>query len=90
MNNKLSPKERKYLELIKSLPCSICSQAAPSEAHHVKQHKQYIAIPLCYDCHRGSFLGWHGQKKSWQIHKMDELDALNETIRKLFELGSLG
>ena len=28
-------------------------------------------------------MGWHGQKRMWAIKKMDELDALNETIRNL-------
>jgi hypothetical protein len=30
-------------------------------------------------------LGWHGQKRAWSIQKMDEIDALNETIRRLCE-----
>ena len=28
-------------------------------------------------------MGWHGQKRMWAIKKMDELDALNKTIRNL-------
>ena len=32
-------------------------------------------------------MGWHGQKRAWKIRKMNELDALNETIRKLIEDG---
>jgi hypothetical protein len=32
-------------------------------------------------------MGWHGQKRAWAIRKMDELDALNETIRRLIEDG---
>jgi len=30
-------------------------------------------------------MGWHGQKRAWSIRKMLEIDALNETIRKLCE-----
>jgi hypothetical protein len=30
-------------------------------------------------------LGWHGQKRMWAIKKMDELDALNVTIKRLME-----
>jgi hypothetical protein len=26
--------------------------------------------------------GWHGTKALWRIKKIDELDVLNETIRK--------
>lgn len=86
MNNKLSKKEREHLLKIKSLSCSVCDAPAPSDAHHIKQHKQYLCIPLCKDCHQGSFNGWHGQKRIWAIKKMDELDALNETIKRLQEL----
>jgi len=28
-------------------------------------------------------MGWHGQKRAWAIAKMDELDALNETIKNV-------
>jgi hypothetical protein len=30
-------------------------------------------------------LGWHGQKRAWSIAKMDQIEALNETIRRLCE-----
>ena len=32
-------------------------------------------------------MGWHGQKRAWAIRKMNELDALNVTIRRLIEDG---
>jgi hypothetical protein len=28
-------------------------------------------------------MGWHGQKRAWAVRKLDELDALNETIKAL-------
>ena len=83
MNNKLTPKEREHLARIKELPCSLCDAPGPSEAHHVRQHSQYLCIPLCESCHRGPLMGLHGQKRMWAIQKMDEMDCLNETIRKL-------
>jgi hypothetical protein len=85
MNNKLNNKERLHLAQVKSLPCSVCDASGPSEAHHVKQGFQYICIALCPDCHTNSVLGWHGQKRMWHIKKMDELDALNITIKRLLE-----
>jgi hypothetical protein len=30
-------------------------------------------------------MGWHGQRRAWAIAKMDELDALDITIRRLRE-----
>ena len=85
LNNKLNAKERLHLARVKGLSCSVCDAPAPSEAHHFKQGLQYTCIALCVDCHRNPILGWHGQKRAWAIHKMDEIDALNETIRKLCE-----
>lgn len=32
-------------------------------------------------------MGWHGEKRAWKIRKVDELDALNVTIRRLLEDG---
>ena len=83
MNNKLNAAERRHLQRVKSLPCSVCNAPPPSSAHHVKQHQQYTAVALCYDCHQGSFNGIHGQRRMWAIKKMDELDALNVTIQRL-------
>ena len=84
MNNKLTARQRAHLALVKELPCSVCDAPAPSEAHHVKQHRQYTCIALCYECHRG-YNGIHGTKAFWRIRKMDELDALDVTIRRLFD-----
>jgi hypothetical protein len=88
MNNKLNAKERLHLARVKSLPCSVCDALRPSEAHHYKQGLQYTCIALCPDCHTNSILGWHGQKRMWHIKKMDEIDALNITIKRLFEYQS--
>lgn len=85
MNNKLTAKERLHLGRVKELPCSVCNQPGPSEAHHVKQGNQWTCIALCESCHRGSLMGLHGQKRAWAINKMDELDALNVTVMRLLE-----
>jgi len=87
LNNKLTAAERKHLARVKSLPCSVCNAPPPSSAHHVKQHQQYTAVALCYDCHQGSMMGWHGNRRAWAIRKMDELDALNVTIQRLLTDG---
>lgn len=91
MNNKLNPKERKYIGTLKeNLPCSICDAPPPSEFHHTKQGNQFTGAILCVSCHRGSILGWHGEKRAWAIRKMDENDALNVTIRRAWEFQTLG
>jgi len=86
MNNTLTAKEKAYVGLVKELPCSVCNAEGPSDAHHVKQHRQYTVVALCKDCHQGSFNGWHGQKRMWSVMKMDEQDALNVTIERVVAL----
>ncbi len=85
MNNQLNTREREHLARVKELPCSVCDASGPSEAHHMKQHRQYTCIALCESCHRGALMGLHGQRRAWAIHKMDEADALNVTIQRLME-----
>lgn len=85
MNNKLTEKERRHLYKIKEMSCSVCDAPGPSDAHHIAQKHQYLCIPLCKDCHQGSFNGIHGQKRAWIQRKMDESDALNITIKRLME-----
>lgn len=82
MNNRLNAAERKHLAAVKSLPCSVCDAPGPSEAHHCKQGYQYTCIALCTECHRGRE-GWHGTKAIWNVYKMDELKALNITLKRL-------
>lgn len=83
MNNKLTATERLHLAKVKDMPCGVCGQAGPSDAHHVEQHMQYLCIPLCKDCHQGSHNGIHGRRSIWNVMKKNELSVLNETIRRL-------
>ena len=83
MLNKLNNKERRHLAAVKELDCVVCNAPGGSEAHHIKQGLQYTCVALCADCHRGAENGIHGRRRMWAVMKMDELDALNETIRRL-------
>lgn len=83
MLNRLTDKERAHLAAVKELPCSVCDLPGHSEAHHIEQRQQYTCVALCESCHRGSLMGWHGQRRMWAIKKMSELDALNVTVRRL-------
>ena len=86
VNNNLTAKEKAYVGLVKELPCSVCDAEGPSDAHHIKQHNQYTVVALCKSCHQGSKMGWHGEKRAWAIAKMEPIDALNVTIRRVMEL----
>jgi hypothetical protein len=86
--NKAKPtvEEGRYIALVARLPCSVCDAAGPSEVHEPKQGSWFLSIALCHDCHQGAFAGWHGQKRAWLLRKMDELDALAVTIRRIAAL----
>jgi hypothetical protein len=79
----LTAAEREHLARVKQLPCSVCDAPGPSDAHHIKQGQHHTCVALCKDCHQGSMLGWHGQRRAWAVRKMDELDALSVTISRL-------
>ena len=88
MNNKLTAAEREHLQRIKEMRCGVCDAAGPSDAHHIRQGLQYTCIPLCKDCHQGSFNGIHGQARIWSVYKKDVMTVLNDTIKKLTETSS--
>ena len=83
MNNVLTANERKHFARVKELPCSVCDAEGPSDAHHIKQKQTYTCVALCRDCHIGPIMGWHGQRVAWKVRKLDELDALCVTVKRL-------
>jgi len=80
--------ERRHIERVKALPCSVCGAPGPSDAHHVKQSSAWHCVALCKDCHQGALLGIHGQRRAWALAKMDETDALAVTIERLMTEGA--
>jgi hypothetical protein len=83
--NKKAPTaaERLHIERIKSLDCSVCDEAGPCDAHEINQGQWFSSVALCKSCHQGPVMGWHGQKRMWTIKKMDMVDALAVTVRRL-------
>lgn len=80
---------KRHMGRIKQLPCGVCDQAGPSEAHHIRAGQgmsqradDFLTIPLCIPCHRGP-QGIHGDKTLWRIFKVDELTVLARTIERL-------
>jgi hypothetical protein len=85
MNGSYDTLEKQWVGLVKEQPCSVCGQPGPSDAHHIEQGEHFTVVALCKSCHQGSNMGWHGNKRAWAIAKMDQLDALNVTIRHVFK-----
>jgi hypothetical protein len=83
VNNKLSAKERAHIQRVKELNCSVCDAPGPSDAHHIEQGLQFCVVALCKDCHQGSHNGIHGRRAMWNVMRMNELAALDVTIRRL-------
>lgn len=83
MNGSYTKAEREWVGLVKELPCSVCEQPGPSDAHHIEQGLHYTVVALCKSCHQGSKMGWHGEKAAWRIAKMGEIHALNVTIKNI-------
>ena len=83
--NKRAPRkdEHEHIERIKGMACAVCEASGPSDAHEIRQGDWWTAVPLCKDCHQGPLLGIHGQRAAWNLRKMDELDALSNTVREL-------
>lgn len=83
--NKRSPtkEERAHICRIKEMPCGVCGASGPSDAHELKQGQWHTCIPLCRDCHQGALNGIHGQKRIWNVLKLDEMAVLNNTISEL-------
>lgn len=82
--NKPAPNaaERAHLSRLSKQPCVVCDSPGPVEIHEIKQGHWFTSIPLCFGCHQGDN-GWHRTKALWRIKKWDELDALNETLRRV-------
>jgi hypothetical protein len=81
----ITKQESFHMGNVKSLSCSVCDVVGPSDCHHIKQGNHWAVVALCKDCHQGSRNGLHGERLMWKIKKMDELDALNVTIKRLLE-----
>ena len=79
---RISPQESAHMAAVKESGCAVCNAPAPADAHHMKQGCHYTTIGLCVDCHRGP-MGIHGDKTMWRIHKITEIEALNETLRRV-------
>lgn len=75
--------ERAYVTRVKELGCVVCNAPGPSDAHEPEQGLWFCSIALCRDCHMGSENGWHGRRVMWKVMKMNELDAINETVRRV-------
>ena len=78
--------ESAHMGKVKESGCAVCGAGVGEsvDAHHIEQGLHFTTVGLCKPCHTGP-MGWHGDKTMWRIHKMDEIKALNETLRRIYE-----
>ncbi len=79
----ISRSESEHLRKVKESGCAVCGVSGFVDAHHIQQGCHFAVIGLCVDCHRGP-MGIHGDKTMWRIHKINETEALNETLRRVY------
>lgn len=72
---------------VKESGCAVCGDGPYVEAHHMQQGEHFTVTGLCVPCHRGP-MGLHGDKTLWRIHKINEIEALNETLRRVYGDGN--
>lgn len=81
--------EKAHLDRVASLPCILCGDR-PVEVHHIREGQggaqrggHFLTTSLCVPCHRGP-QGVHGDKTMLRIMKTNEMEMLDETLRKLY------
>lgn len=86
----MSAAAKRHLTRVAALPCCVCG-ADGVEIHHIlegrtpgRRSADWLAIPVCPDCHRGSENGIHGRRNMWNVMKLSELDALAGTLERLY------
>jgi hypothetical protein len=82
--------DKKHMDRVASLGCCLCG-ACPVELHHVlegrtpgRRASNWLVIPLCPDCHRGSHNGIHGQRAMLRIRKTSEMELLARTLEAVY------
>ncbi len=80
---------RRYMWLVKQLPCAVCGAAGPSDAHHVihdrygsRKSSDFDVVPLCKLHHQNGPDAIHNGKQSWR-EKYGPDHGLIEQTRKL-------
>jgi hypothetical protein len=82
--------EARHMARVAELPCACCG-VMPVEVHHMLQGRtpgrmspNWLTIPLCPDCHRGSKNGVHGEQGMLKVMRTNEHDMLADTLNKLY------
>lgn len=80
--------EKSHMGRVAQLSCAVCGEQ-PVVVHHIRdgqgmaqRSSNWLTVPLCPSCHIGPH-GVHGDRAMMKIQKLEELDLLADTIRRL-------
>lgn len=80
--------EKRHMARVACLSCAVCD-AEGVQVHHIREGQgmgqrasNWLVVPLCPACHQGP-RGIHGDRSALRLRKLDELDLLADTIRRL-------
>jgi hypothetical protein len=88
--------ERAHMDRVANLGCYLCRHLGygptPAQVHHLREGQgmaqrgsNWITVPLCDRHHANSSPdGIHGGRKAWKLAQVDEIDALADTIERLY------
>jgi len=84
-----TPRDKKYIEWIRSLSCCVCGYFPPSDPHHSEsggkgiKGSDYSCLPLCHTCHQ--LIHNKGKDTFCKEHSLDlkeTCDSLNEVYNE--------
>lgn len=89
-------KDDAFLRFVRTLPCTTCGRAPPSQAAHIRmgslaydkrptgageKPSDKWVTPLCAGCHLGEQHGM-GERAFWEAHKIDPFAVAKKTFEK--------
>ncbi len=87
--NKTS-EEKAYHDLVAQVGCVVCG--APACVHHARfpagggqRSGAFLVAALCWEHHQGG-TGIHRDKKMFEMRYGSEMELVNETMRRVFQL----
>ncbi|HYF36060.1 MAG TPA: hypothetical protein VD994_12270 [Prosthecobacter sp.] len=86
------PRDKRYLDWIRTQPCAVCGIEWEIEAAHTGPHglgqksSDHSAIPLCAECHRNGKQAYHrlGPRKFSETHGL-EVPELTADLNRTYE-----
>lgn len=92
----MSKSSKEHLSRVAALGCYLCRHLgygySGAQIHHLREGQgmaqranDMLTIPLCDTHHANSSVdGIHGQRRAWKLASVGEMDALADTLERLY------